>query len=265
MNTQVTATGMKVQAVAEDGLLIINEGDADSVANWKVSTTATFNSAAQLAPTSTSDVSSWYHNKSQAANSAASAQEASTYDTLSGTAKWVRDSSNGAYYFDTDGGNDKDAGEKYYALLNKFYIKSSGAKITLGAGNTYEALYINGLKVTSATNSSANLNKSLRVAVKVGSEVFIYAPYYTADVNYTVAGTTATTAKAVPTSFVLNTKTAQESIPAIETAKGNTVPVEIYIYFEGEDVNCKSENITAVLDTLNVEVRFGITEIASYT
>ena len=250
MNTQVTATNMQVKAVAEDGLLIINEQDADSASNWKVSTIATFNTAAELAPTSTSDVTAWYHNKSDDPTTAKAGQAAATYETLSGS-KWIRDT-NGAYYFDADSGSDKDAGEKYYTLLNKFYIKSSGAQINLGTGNTYQALYINKVKVTGAADSE-NLDKSLRVAIKVGNQLNIYAPLYTANVTYTVAGTTSTTATFVPTNYVLNTALATtgtdkiDSIPAIGTAKASTIPVEIYIYFEGEDTNCKSENIVGRL------------------
>ena len=261
MNTQVSATGMQVQAVAEDGLLIINEQDADQAANWKVSAQATYNTAAALAPTSTSDVTAWYHNKSDAPTTAKAGQASNTYTTLSGS-KWLRDT-NGAYYYDDDAGSDKDAGENYYTLLNKFYIKSSGAEIALGTGNTYQALYINKVQVTGNT-SSPDLDKALRVAVKVGSQLFIYAPFEGATLSYNVAGSaTATTATQVPANFILNTVTNTTTLPAIGTEKANTVPVEIYLYFEGEDANCKSENLTATLDTLSVEVTFGITQVTA--
>ena len=127
MNTQVTATGMQVKAVAEDGLLIINEGDSDAAANWKVSTQATFNSVASLVPTSTADVTKWYHNKSDAPTLAKEDQKSDTYEQLNNNAKWMRDSSTGVQFIDstsgTDANNTLDASEKGYFLLNKFFIK----------------------------------------------------------------------------------------------------------------------------------------------
>lgn len=265
MNTQVTATGMQVKAVAEDGLLIINELDADTAANWKVTANATYGGLASLIPTSTADATAWYHNKSDLPTDAKANQASTTYEQVSGDANWKRDEGDtktGVYYIDSDTDNTKDDVEKAYVLLNKFYIKSSGDAIALGSGNTYQALYINKVKAT-GSSTSANLDKSLRVAVKVGTQLFIYAPLYTdADVSYNVAGSaTTTTGTHVPANYILNAATSQTSVPAINTAKASTIPVEIYIYFEGEDVNCKSENITDTLDTLNVEVVFGITKV----
>lgn len=266
MNTQVTASGMQVKAVAEDGLLIINELDADSTANWKVSTTASYGGLVALTPTSTADVSAWYHNKSDDPTTAKAGQAAATYETLSTNANWKRDegaSKSGAYFIDSDADGTKDDVEKAYALLNKFWVKSSGDTINLGAGNTYQALYINKVVVTGASASAA-LDASLRVAVKVGSQLFIYAPIENATLSYNVAGSaTATTAVLVPDGGILNAATSQTVVPAIGTAKDSTIPVEIYIYFEGEDTNCKSDNIKATLDTLNVEVMFGITTVTA--
>ncbi|MCR5693833.1 MAG: hypothetical protein K6G89_02540, partial [Clostridia bacterium] len=79
MNTQVTATGMKVQATAEDGILIINELDTDAVAYWKASTTASYSNMVELVPTSTSDVTAWYHNKSDSQTDARAHQATATY------------------------------------------------------------------------------------------------------------------------------------------------------------------------------------------
>ena len=266
MNTQVTATGMQVKAVAEDGLLIINELDADATANWKVSTTASYGGLVALTPTSTADATAWYHNKSDAPTTAKAGQAAATYEALSSNANWKRDegdSKTGVYYIDTDTDNTKDAVEKAYVLLNKFWIKSSGDAISLGSGNTYQALYVNNVTVTGASASAA-LDASLRIAVKVGTQLFIYAPVASATASYNVAGsTTATTAIVVPANTIVNTATSQTTIPAIGTAKASTIPVEIYIYFEGEDENCKSENIVATLDTLNVAVTFGITTVSA--
>ena len=282
MNTQVTATGMQVKAVAEDGLLIKNELDTDAVANWKASTTASYATLVELAPTSTADVVDWYHNKSDNQNDAKADQPASTYEVLSDDAKFKRDTGSGksgAYYMDGDSDSTKDDNEKAYVLLNKFYIKSSGDAITLGSGHTYADLYINKINV-GATSSSAALDASLRVAVKVGSTLYIYAPITGATTSYNVAGYTLTnpsepdnagnrtfanpvSATSVPASGIVNSTTGTTSIPAVtETTLANWIEADVYIYFEGEDAGLKSANLQTTLDTLTVEVIFGINTVS---
>ena len=280
MNTQVTATGMQVKAVAEDGLLIKNELDTDTVANWKASTTASYATLVELAPTSTADVTDWYHNKSDNQNNAKADQPASTYEELSSDSKWKRDtgaSKSGTYYIDTDSGNDKDDNEKAYVLLNKFYIKSSGDEITLGSGQTYADLYVNKV-IVGATSTSAALDASLRVAVQVGSALYIYAPVSGATTSYHVAGYTLTDSSQPDTSAnrtfandvtaivpaaggIVNSTTSTTSIPAV-TATSGWVEADVYIYFEGEDAGLKSANLTTTLDTLTVEVIFGIKTVS---
>lgn len=258
---------MQVKAVAEDGLLIINELDADTAANWKASTNASYGSLVDLTPTSTADITAWYHNKSDDQNDAKAGQLAATYETLSSNTNWKRDEGSGktgVYYIDTDTDNTKDTEEKAYVLLNKFWVKSSGDAITLGASQTFHDLYVNKVNVTGMSATTA-LDSSLRVAVKVGSTLTIYAPVSGATLSYKVAGSdtgTSVTAVSVPSGGLVNTATSTSTIPAIGTAKASTIPVEIYIYFEGEDAGLKSANLAATLDTLNVEVVLGITTLS---
>ena len=275
MNTQVTATGMKVKATAEDGLLIHNELDADSATYWQASTTASYASLVALAPTSSSNMTTWYHNKS---NNPDSHTGVEAYEVLSSlntdAARWERDETqstgSGVYYVDKDNDQTKDAAEKAYVLLNKFYIKSSGDQITLASGNAYEHLYVNKVKVT-GSSQSADLDKALRVAIVIGGNVYIYAPFATANVVYKVGGSNDnTTAIAVTdtTNFITNTTTSVNSIPAYTAQMNNsgtneTLEADVYIYFEGEDPNCKSANVVATLDSLAVEVVFGITTVTA--
>lgn len=268
MNTQVTASGMQVKAVAEDGILIKNELDTDTASNWKASTTASYGSLAELSPTSTADASSWYHNKSDDQNDAKAGQLAVTYETLSSNTNWKRDEGagkSGLYYIDDDADGALGATEKSYVLLNKFYIKSSGEAITLGASEKYKDFYVNKINV-GATSSSAALDASLRVAVKVGSKVTIYAPVTGATTSYKVAGSdsgTAVNALTVPTGGLVNTAQNVTSIPAVtETTAANWVEAQVFIYFEGEDAGLKSANLVETIDTLTVEVVFGITTLA---
>ena len=68
MNTSVTATNMQIKAAAEDGLLIHNELDADTAAYWLISRPATYGTLVALTPTSSADMTHWYHNKSNDPN-----------------------------------------------------------------------------------------------------------------------------------------------------------------------------------------------------
>ena len=269
MNTQVTATGMQVKAVAEDGLLIKNELDANTATNWKNTTAASYGSLVALAPTSTADVTTWFHNKSDDQNDAKAGQLASTYETLSDNSYWKRDEGSGktgVYYIDSNNDENKDDVEKAYVLLNKFYIKSSGDAISLGAGHTYQDLYVNKVNVSGISSSAAlaALDASLRVAVKVGNKTYIYAPVTGATTSYKAGGSdsgTAVSAITVPTSGIVNSETSTTSIPAV-TATAGWVEADVYIYFEGEDAGLKSANLASTLDTLNVVVVFGITTVS---
>lgn len=250
MNTQVTATGMQIQAKSEGGIVISNESGAD----WNASATASHNSVAQLVPVSTSDVAAWYHNKSSDADDAMPDQQTATYATVSSDSKWTNE--NGIQFIDTDESGSLDNGENAYYLLNKFYIKSSAEAIDPAI------LKINSVVATGAS-TSANLDASLRVAVKIGGVVYIYAPVTGATLTYRIAGgNTDIAATASTGTGIVNTLTTVTSIPDNTATVANAVEAEIYIYFEGEDENCKSSNITSTLDTLQVSVTFGTTDAA---
>jgi len=259
MNTQVTATGMQVKAVAEDGILISNS-DKSAWTNEASAKVAT----ASLVPTSTAGTAtpSWVHNTSANADDA-NADADNGYEELS--IKWTN-TTFGEGFVDIDGGtaNSKDSNEKSYVLLNEFYIKSSGDPITLGADKTYKDLYINDVTVTSSA-SFLKVDNSLRVLVVVGSAAYIYAPVInqasgTTTLSYNFKGT-ATGHVAVT---ALNaTAAAGYDKTTSTTSIGNTdataIKAQVYIYFEGEDVNCKSTNISGITtDNLSVSVNFGI-------
>ena len=254
MNTKVTATGMQVKAVAEDGILISNSDKA----TWTNSATAKVTSAS-LVPTSTAGgtTPAWAHNTSTNADDAQANQNAASYEDLS--LKWTN-TTFGEGFVDIAGGtaNSKDDNEKSYVLLNEFYIKSSGNALTLGADKTYKDLYINDVTVTGAANK---IDNSLRVLVVVGSAAYIYAPVIdqasgTTTMSYKFKNTTAVTALNATTSAGYDKTTGTTSI-------GNTndsaVKAQVYIYFEGEDANCKSTNIAGINTTdLSVSINFGI-------
>lgn len=254
MSKSVTVTGMQVKAEAEKGLLVINELDTDSPANWNTSATASYNTVVPLLPTSTDNVTDWYYKQSSQYNDAEANQAASAYTTLSDLTDTKASVNDGAF----------GDGEHDYYLLNKFYIKSSAGEIT------DKELQITTVTAT-GTSASGNLDASLRVAIKINNKVFIYYPVSGATTQYHVGGytgdsTNQTWAKTVNAVDATNgtlatpSSTALTTIPANSTAKASAIEADVYLYFEGEDANCKSSNITSTLDNLSVSVSFGLAD-----
>lgn len=258
MNTQVTATGMQVKAQAEGGIVISNSAKTA----WSAEATAQVTTAS-LFPTSYTNVGSeagtWYHNKSDDADNAKANQEAGTYDTLT-TA--LSATSEGVGYVDSNGTEGYQVGaDSAYYLLNNFTIKSSGDAVTGGK------LYINDVTVKSSS-TLLPIDCALRVAVVVGGTTYIFAPVtstygdpaqnYTPTYTYHVKGSSSNTT-ALYGASAKNVETSITTIPNTDAG----VPVQVYCYFEGEDANCKSTNISGItVDTITVNVKFGTTTIA---
>ena len=261
---RVTANNMNVKARAEQGIVISNE----TVDEWKESADASYPTAVALNPTSTADFSTWYHNSSDDANDAKAGQAASTYKTLDikdptvQGVGFVDDNDNGAY---------NDASEKAYFILNKFYIKASA-----GAAITNTNLHVLNVVITKTINQtgegaagSANLNKSLRIGVSfTNGNSMIFAPEG-ATASYKVGGASTSTTAIIPGSegaIDLDDTNYPGSgittIPNNNATKGSgtnpAVEALVYLYFEGEDLNCKSSNLIDALDNLNVSIKFGL-------
>ena len=258
----VKANNMNVKARAEQGIVISNENSND----WKEAIDASYPTAVALNPTSTADFSAWYHNSSDDANDAKAGQAANTYTTLG-----LHQPVNGVAWVDegTTPNNQYDsASEKAYYILNKFYIRaSSGAAIT----NTH--LHVLNVGITKTINQtgenaagSADLNKSLRVGVAfTGGNKKIFAPEG-ATSSYNVAGSSSATTAIIPASdgsiATANQDSGITTIPNNEATKGSgenaAVEVLVYLYFEGEDAECKSANLIDTLDDLHVSIKFGL-------
>lgn len=138
------------------------------------------------------------------------------------------------------------ATEDTHYVKHSFYIRSTAA----------EALSFTSLDVKSvtATGASQALSRALRVGIKVtgADKTYIYAPVADATTSYTVNSNEDVTALA----GTVASNTSVTSVPA-NTATG--LLVEVYIWFEGEDAACVSNNIVADLETIAVSVLFGYT------
>ena len=268
MNNFVTATGMEVKAKAENGIVISKAASGDT---WKETAASAHNTALELKPTSTATAATWVHSTS---NDASDENTENDYDLLlltvdSGTgAGYVNDNDQTGYQAvagTTTGENPVAyAADSTYYAMHSFYIKSSAEAIQ-------KTIYITNVKATlPGTQNSEDLNKALRVLVRLSSDAStakVYSPVYAAS-SYSVAtsaGTYAAATKATVTPIDATgtnglIATANQSFlanQAIPSSSSAPLQIDIYLYFEGEDPNCKSDNLTATLDNIQVEVTFG--------
>lgn len=269
MNREVSVTNMQVKAKTDQGLLI-NEVSTANDSHWDNEATTNQTAGIELHATSTANTGTWYTAYSTLADSAASASagHASGYLTTEGyqtlgtdlttatqtvTAVAGTTAEQNIIYVDKGGESGYDNGEGYYVRY-KYYLKSSGDAITCALTSGAQSLQIKNLSVT-GNSTSANLDKALRVAVVAGGKAYIFAPLQsTAQTYYVNASATATTTLTGDQAINIT------SIPAV-TDPGTEV--DVYLYFEGEDSDLKTSNITDTLDNLTVSFRFALVDNAS--
>ncbi len=186
---------------------------------YAAAATAKDSAAKALKPGSTADGTYWYHSTS---NDPAKANTGLAYETGIENENYVK---------------------------HEFYIRSSAA----------DTMSVGSLDITSVAVTSANqgLSKALRVGVMFDGDtgLYTYAPVTGYSASYTVHTESDSTTIA-PKASDTRTNSTITSIPG-NTADG--VKVTIYIWFEGEDASCISNNIVGSLESLNVSVVFGTT------
>lgn len=266
MNKEVKATNMQVRALAEDGLLINEtQGPGDT---WDEEATAAQTASSKLSmlhPASTADGSTWYHAASTKYDNAAAATQGSGssylvngYEQL-GTLTAITEMSNATASagsqaaFETMGATSGSAAGYY--VHYRYYLKTSAqSTLTLDGTNKYVSIKsVVATPTTASGSGSAELDKSLRVGIKLNSDFYIYNPLNGTNSYYVAASNTATTTIAGTTI----TKTDLASLPAVSA---NGTPVDVYLWFEGEDADCKSSNATAqILDNIKVDITFSLT------
>lgn len=244
----VTATGMKVQAQSEGGLAISFDGQA-----WGTSATANMTTAQKLLPTSTNNLTTWVHASAKAAD--ASAAEMGSYS----------DVSTSIFSETGDTLKDKYIKSNSYVVWRQFLIRST----SLDSAALSKGLFVKDIKVTlddATKNPEKTMSTALRVAVECGSHKYIYGP-----VKVTNSGSV-TSATDNYTVYELNdqNKAVAKQDKVKLAALGSTsllvpesqtitnaysgVPVNIYIWFEGEDAKLFSDNY--YVEGLNVSVEF---------
>lgn len=227
---------MAVNAASEGGIEIA------TVSGSTIGTYGTIASAAMtsvsLLPTSTDNTTRWVH-----ASAAITTDKTAIADTYAELSTSVTD----------DVGS---AGDKDYYVVKTFNIRSTSDALTASA------LKIDEVKVTNSVTQ--DLSKALRIAVVVGDTSPIFYAPAGGDASTQVWASNATVDGVVTPSYGSaitnndgNTQIASNYTSTIDYANG--VKAKIYIYFEGEDTELKSENIEQTLETLNVSVKFSAT------
>ena len=246
-NRNVEANGMQVQAETVKNLLI------SSTQSGTYATSAT---------------------SSIASNDAAKMSPASTIATLvSGALKfYAPDSNTKANYINYATGaletgaeftevapttSAPVSGTTYSVMKHTFWLKVDG-KTT----DTLSNLYVSNIVVTRASTQS-NISKALRVAVanRTTGEVFIYSVTGGQKSYLGISGTQDGT-PAYTTSQVTACDSFETTYILANTVTNTTpLPIDVYVWYEGQDSNCTSENSLTIED-LSIAITFSVTDPA---
>ncbi len=233
MNTTVKATGMQVTATTASSLVISNSstGTFDQTANGNYSSNT-------LTPSSTSNLTDfWYVSGGTIAGYDNAAATANTEFTKAAA------SNNGPYY-----------------LMNSYFFKVQGSSTT----DKFAKLYVSEISVKdngSAPDSA--ISNALRVGLKCGNKVYIYAPNSSSTTTYAAISSTSTgtitygdgTACTANVTMAALGNTSNLLDSGVEITTTGTVEVQVYIWYEGQDASCTSAN-SVNTETLDVEISF---------
>ena len=232
VNTTVTANGMNVKAKAQDGITISNA----AAGTYSYSATSTKTTCAALYPASSCDIKTPTFLTSVSTDPA----DPNTEQAYTAASAWV-DNEHDAHY-----------------VVHNFYIRSS----------TPAALTVTSLNVKSVVSTNPNtqpLSKCLRVGVFFAgsNNQYIYAPIAGYTASYSVqkaAGDYSSDAedRQSVSPIAGATKSSDTDITSIPAMSANGLAVSVYIWFEGEDDACISNNLPVEADQLGVTIQFSI-------
>lgn len=239
MNRTVTAEGMKLKATTSTTLLISNSSDVDSTKNNRLTnggTSYTFtDDAVSLSPTSTVDGSKWF---------SAEAEDVDDKIAISGS------------YTEVDS-----AALDSYRLAKVVYVQNFDSGKT---GLSGESLIISNIKSVYSTGDK--ISSSLRVlAICNNTKLFVAPLSATVPTNQGVQAVdnsgNATLADLVYATSVYDVDTSVSTLSAnnvlIPDVEYNTVyTINLYLYFDGEDTNCYTDNLPDTLNDYSIGITF---------
>ena len=104
-------------------------------------------------------------------------------------------------------------------------------------------------------NADSALDKAIRVGVKIGDDFLIFAPNG-GNTSYKVTSNVGGTAFTDVTAKTAETAIGSTGDITIPKASSDGIEADVYVWYEGEDTNCKSENIAAILNDYKIDVTF---------
>ena len=233
VNTTVTANGMSVKAKAQEGITISNAADG----TYNFTAASVKSTCAALYPATTADFSPFL--TSVSTNPAA----ANTQQAYTAATAWVAPGTADAHY-----------------IVHDFYIRSSAPAVL-----TIASLNVKSVSATvGGSAATQNLSKSLRVGVQFdgSTNTYIYAPVTGYTASYTVqevAGAYSAEGRATVTPIAGDTQSADTSVTTLPKNDVAGKHAYVYIWFEGEDASCISNNLPVDAEQLDVSVEFGFT------
>lgn len=253
----VKVSGMEMTAETENGIVISNEAKSE----WKTEAVASHSGDdAGFVPTSTSDTVTWYHGLSGDAADGQAYEEISTITVVDNIPAADPAPAYGTANDGIFGFMDTPNWKNVY-LLNSFYIQSSSVD-AINAQDIYVRDF--DVKISDsdpAADPAQELSKSLRVAVvKHGeSTPVIVAPVSGADASNDIGlvGSKTTITAATVTNVDTLEIDSNVTIPSYTADGANALRYDVFIYFEGEDASCKSNNIPQTVEELSVGFKFG--------
>ena len=232
MNEKVTATKMSIKAKGEAGIAIAaytgeNQGTAPVASAFSDTADATAQSLENMRPTWTNDGDKWYHAKSTNSNSAAASAQYGYEDVSSA---------------------------KDIYLWNKFAIKATGAPTNV---------YVTSIEVSGSQGTG--FDNCIRVLVRAGDKKLVFAPVshstatetLSANLYVAVEGDDGHPDDAVTQDQTVTLKAIDTADALVFTSLGSTAqPVEIFMFYDGEDANCTSDLIPATWVANALSVNF---------
>jgi len=182
------------------------------------------------------------------------------------------------YYKDASFGtaSQYDDGEGFYVKYT-YYLKSSGDE---DLSTTDLKAAVKAAQKAEDTGDTTALMSSLRVGIEVPTSTSsstragfgIFAPVTGATSSYKVTGAadgtspvtvgpvTGTTGSFTDLT-TLNISSGEPAAPAsitIPDVNSAGIPVYVYVWFEGEDGSCTSDNLQTILSTYDIDVKFSV-------
>jgi hypothetical protein len=272
------------QATAGNNVIALRPASTSNLTNWWHANSKVSNEEAGIGDLSITvdDGSGNYYSNVSASNTPTISDKAIVGAVDSGEAKEATGATQAethVYYKDASFGtaSQYDDGEGYYVKYT-YYLKSSGDR---GLAITDLQAAVRAAQKAEDTGNTANLMKSLRVGIEVPTSASsatragfgIFAPVNGADASYSVTnvatGATSDSVTAVVAGTTgqftalttLNISSGTPATPAtitIPDANSAGIPVYVYVWFEGEDGSCTSDNLQTILSTYDIDVKFSI-------